>query len=91
MPGFNGLTCGKLFIDYNFGTDYRAASKFGKHIQRNLYLRTPLHCGQFVWSHKCQKSYVPYLYNTDTSVVRTIGSVPLVSVLKRFDSRAHRP
>ena len=30
----------------------------------------------------------PYgqLYNTDTSPKRTLGSVPLVSVLKRFDS-----
>ena len=26
-----------------------------------------------------------HLYNTDTSVKRTLGSVPLVSVLKRFD------
>ena len=34
---------------------------------------------------KCQKSYIPYLYNTDTSVKRTLGSVLLVSVLKRFD------
>ena len=39
----------------------------------------------FVWSQKCQKSYIPYLYNTDTSVKWTLGSVPLVSVLKRFD------
>jgi len=31
------------------------------------------------------KSYIPYLYNTDTSVKRTIGAVPLVFVLKRFD------
>ena len=30
----------------------------------------------------------PYgqLYNMDTSVKRTLGSVPLVSVLKKFDS-----
>ena len=42
--------------------------------------------GQFVWSQKCQKSYTPNLYNTNTSVKWTvIGSVPLVSVLKRFD------
>ena len=31
------------------------------------------------------KSHIPYLYSTDTSVKRTVGSVPLVSVLKRFD------
>ena len=55
-------------------------------LQFNLSLRTPLCYGQFVWSQKCQKSYIPYLYNTDTSVKRTLGSVPLVSVLKRFDS-----
>ena len=43
-------------------------------------IRTPLYYGQFVWSHKCQESY-----HTDTSVKRTFGSVPFVSVLKRFD------
>ena len=32
-----------------------------------------------------KKSHIPYLYNTDTSVKRTLGSVPLVSVLKSFD------
>ena len=37
------------------------------------------------WSQKCQKLYIPYLYNMDTSVNRTLGSVPLVSVLKRFN------
>jgi len=52
-------------------------------IQSNLSLRTALYYGQFVWSQKCQKSYIPYLYNI--SVKRTLGSVPLVSVLKRFD------
>ena len=51
----------------------------------NLSLRTPLYYGQFVWSQKCQKSYIPYLHNTDTSVKRTLGSVPLMFVLKRFD------
>ena len=44
---------------------------------------TPLYYGQFVWSQKCQKSYIPYLYNMDTSVKRTLGSVPLVSILTR--------
>ena len=48
-------------------------------------IQTPLYYKQLVWSQKCQKSYVPYLYNTDTSVKWTLGSVPLVSVLKRFD------
>ena len=54
-------------------------------ITDTFIVRTPLYYGQFVWSQKCQKSYTPYLYNTDTSVKRTLGSVPLVSVLKRFD------
>ena len=54
-------------------------------IQCNLSLQTPLYYGKFVWSQKSQKSYIPYLYKTDTSVKRTIGSVPLVSVLNRFD------
>ena len=56
-----------------------------KLIQCNLSLRTPLYYGQFVWSQKCQKPYIPYLYNTDTTVKRTLSSVPLVSVLKRSD------
>ena len=55
-------------------------------LQFNLSLRTPLCYGRFVWSQKCQKLYIHYLCNTDTSVKRTLGSVPLVSVLKRFDS-----
>ena len=46
--------------------------------------RTPLYYGQFVWSQKCQKSFIPYLYNTDSSVRRTIGSVPLLSVWMVF-------
>ena len=29
--------------------------------------------------------YIPYLYNPDTSVKRTLGFVPLVSKLKRFE------
>ena len=48
-------------------------------------IRTPLYYGQFVWSQKCQKSHIPYLYNTDTSVKRAIGFIPLVSVLKKFE------
>ena len=59
-------------------------------MQSNLSIRTrkPLHYGKFVWSQqKCQKSYITYLHNTDTSVKRTLGSVPLVSVLKRFDCK----
>ena len=31
-----------------------------------LSLRTPLYYGQFLWSQKCQKSYIPYLFNTET-------------------------
>ena len=54
-------------------------------VQSNLSLRTPLYYGEFVWSQKCQKSYILYLYNTDTSVKRTLGSVHLMSLLKRFD------
>ena len=60
-------------------------------IQFNLSLRTSLYYGQFVWSQKCQNSYIPYLYSTDTSVKRTLGSVPLVSLLKRFDYLKPRP
>ena len=45
----------------------------------------PLHNVQFIWSQKCQKSHISSLYNTDTSVKRTLGSVPSLSVLKNFD------
>ena len=62
----------------NFGIETKGFLEFS-------IIRTPLHYRQFVWSQKCQKSYIPYLYNTDTSVKQTLGSVPLVSVLKRFD------
>ena len=54
------------------------------YIQSKLSLWTPLYYRQFVWSKKCQKSYIPYLYNTDTSVKWILGSVRLVSVLKSF-------
>ena len=53
-------------------------------IQSNLFLWTLLYDGQLVWSQKSQKPCNPYLYNIDTSVKRTLGSVPLKSVLKRF-------
>ena len=54
-------------------------------LQSNVSSWTPLYYRQFVSSQKCPKSYFPYLYNTDTSVKRTLGSVPLLSVLKRLD------
>ena len=34
---------------------------------------------------KCQRSYIPTSINMDTSVKQTLGSIPLLSVLKRFD------
>ena len=40
---------------------------------------------------RCQKSCISYLYNTDTSVKETLGSVPLASVLKRIDYLKPRP
>ena len=54
--------------------------KLDTELQSNLSLRTPLYYRRFFWSQKCQKSYIPYLYNTDTSVKRTLCSGPLVSV-----------
>ena len=59
---------------------YSVTSPYG-----HLYNTDTSYYGQFVWSQKSQKSYIPYLYNTETSVKRTLGSVPLVSVLKSFD------
>ena len=32
-------------------------------------IQIPLYYIQFVWSQKCQKSYIPYLYDTDTCKV----------------------
>ena len=54
-------------------------------------IRTRLYYEQFVWSQKCRKSYIPYPYNMDTSVKWTLGSVPLVSVLKRCDCTVEPP
>ena len=66
--------------------------QIAQYIQSNLSLRTPLYYGQFGWSQKCQNLYIPYsVYNTDTSVKRRLGSVPLASVLKRFDYLKPRP
>ena len=79
------------FLKYIFGLLDLSRVTLGKfwQVQSNLSLLTsliwtPLYYGQFVWSQKCQKSCIPYLYNMDTSVMIT-GSVPLVCVLKRFE------
>ena len=79
------------FVKYIFGLLDLSRVTLGKfwQVQSNLSLLTsliwtPLYYGQFVWSQKCQKSCIPYLYNMDTSVMIT-GSVPLVCVLKRFE------
>ena len=42
-------------------------------LQSNLSLWTPPYYRQFFWSQKCQKSYIPYLLNTHTSVNRTLS------------------
>ena len=38
-------------------------------------IRTPLHYGQFTWSERDQIPYKLYLYNTDTSLLRTVHMV----------------
>ena len=43
-------------------------------------MQTPLYYRQLSWSQQYQNSYNPY----DTSIIQTLGSVPLVSVLRRF-------
>ena len=50
-----------------------------------FYTDTSLYYGQVRLVPEMPKSYIPCLYNTDTSLKRIIGSVPLVSILKRFD------
>ena len=46
---------------------------------------TLLYSRQFSWSQRYQTSYNPYLYNTDTSVIRNLSSVLLVSLIKSFN------
>ena len=48
-------------------------------------IRTPLFYGQFTWSLRDRNPYKAYLSKTDTSIIRTLIPVPLVSVIKRFD------
>ena len=48
-------------------------------------IRTPLYYGQSTWSERDQILYKLYLFNTDTSIIRTLSFVLSVSVLKRFD------
>ena len=72
-----------LLLAINVTLDLSKTNIIGYYTRATI--RTPLYYKQVVWSQKCQKSYIPYLYNTDTSVKRTLGSVPLASELKRFD------
>ena len=48
-------------------------------------IRTPLYYGQFTWSLRDRNPYKAYLSKTDTSIMRTIIPVPLVSAIKRFN------
>ena len=48
-------------------------------------IRTPLYYGQFTWSLRDRIPYKACLSKTDTSIMRTLIPVPLVSVIKRFD------
>ena len=54
-------------------------------MQWNISLRIPLYYGQFTWSLRDWDTYKAYFSKTDTSIIRTLISVPLVSVIKRFD------
>ena len=83
-PGFSELSSA-FFVFHELKThnENKTRGKLPNPFQNSYSLTSPY--GQFVWSQKCQKSYIPYRYNTDTFVKRTLGSAPLVSVLKRFD------
>ena len=48
-------------------------------------IRTPLYYGQFTWSLRDRNPYKAYFSKTDTSIIRTLIPVPLVSVINRFD------
>ena len=48
-------------------------------------IRTPLYYGQFTWSLRDRNPYKDYFSKMDTSVIRTLFSVLLMSVIKRFD------
>ena len=45
------------------------------HINSTSIIRTPLYYEQFTWTERDQNSYKLYLYNTDTSLLRTVHLV----------------
>ena len=47
-------------------------------------IRTSLYYGQFTWSLREQNPYKAYFSKTDSSIIRTLILVPLVSVIKRL-------
>ena len=46
---------------------------------------TFLYSRQLSWSQRYQRSYYPYFYNRDTSVIRKVSAVPLVPLIKSFN------
>ena len=48
-------------------------------------IQTPLYYGHFTWSLRDQNPSKAYLSEMDTSIIRTLIPVPLVSVIKRFN------
>ena len=53
------------FIEINLS--WTSCWKWNKLLGKKEEYSLTSHYGQFVWSQKCQKSYIPYLYNTDSS------------------------
>ena len=53
------------FIEINL--NWSSCWKWNKLLAKKEEYSLTSHYGQFVWSQKCQKSYIPYLYNTDSS------------------------
>ena len=45
-------------------------------------IRTALYYGQFTWSLRDRNPYKAYLSKTDTSIMRTLIPLPLMSVIK---------
>ena len=52
----------------------------------SIYRHLSILNGQFTWFLRDRNPYKAYLSKTDTSIIRTLIPVPLVSVIKRFDT-----
>ena len=72
----NSIQTLPLYYGHLSITDSPHGSKETKfHTNSTSLIRTPLYYGQSTWSKRNQIPYKLYLYNTDTSVLRTVHMV----------------